>query len=203
MTNGQDDRPPPLAQPPPGRQPVPSEPPGAPPEGAPFGPPPVYRGPRPPGPSGPRANFGQRLGAALLDGLILGGGVLVVGLAFAALGPALQGPGEQPDPLFVILVVLLWLALAVFSIGYFIYFEGGPTGQTWGKRALNIRVIDARTGQAIGYGKATVRYLARILSQLPCYLGYLWMLWDDERQTWHDKLSDSVVVPTAAYPVQR
>ena len=32
-------------------------------------------------------------------------------------------------------------------------------------------------------------------------LGYLWMLWDRERQTWHDKFANAVVVPIAAYPV--
>jgi uncharacterized RDD family membrane protein YckC len=32
-------------------------------------------------------------------------------------------------------------------------------------------------------------------------LGYLWMLWDKERQTWHDKFANSVVVPVSAYPI--
>ena len=32
-------------------------------------------------------------------------------------------------------------------------------------------------------------------------LGYLWMLWDPEKQTWHDKMAGSVVVPVANYPV--
>ncbi len=30
-------------------------------------------------------------------------------------------------------------------------------------------------------------------------LGYLWMLWDPEKQTWHDKLATTVVVPADAY----
>ncbi len=25
-------------------------------------------------------------------------------------------------------------------------------------------------------------------------LGYLWMLWDDDKQTWHDKMVRSIVV---------
>jgi len=28
------------------------------------------------------------------------------------------------------------------------------------------------------------------------YLGYLWMLWDDKQQTWHDKVVGSIVVRT-------
>jgi uncharacterized RDD family membrane protein YckC len=62
-------------------------------------------------------------------------------------------------------------------------------------------VIDFRAGGPIGYPRAFIRYIARILSALPFLLGYFWMLWDREKQTWHDKLSNSVVVPTSAYPV--
>ena len=62
-------------------------------------------------------------------------------------------------------------------------------------------MIDYRTGGPLGFGRAVLRYFARILSALPCLLGYFWMLWDKERQTWHDKLISDVVVPTSAYPV--
>jgi hypothetical protein len=40
-------------------------------------------------------------------------------------------------------------------------------------------------------------------TSIPCDLGYLWMIWDREKQTRHDKLATSVVVPTSAYPVDR
>ena len=83
------------------------------------------------------------------------------------------------------------------------YFEGGPTGQTLGKRALGIRVIDFQAGGPIGYGRAVVRYLVKTLLSWILLLGYLWMLWDREKQTWHDKAANSVVVPVAAYPVSR
>ena len=45
--------------------------------------------------------------------------------------------------------------------------------------------------------------IGRIIASIPCYLGYLWMLWDKESQTWHDKIANDVVVPTSAYPVER
>ena len=38
-------------------------------------------------------------------------------------------------------------------------------------------------------------------SGIPCFLGYFWMLWDSEKQTWHDKMAITVVVPTSDYPV--
>ena len=86
------------------------------------------------------------------------------------------------------------------NFAYFGFFEGGPAGQTPGKRVAGIRVIRFDTAGELGWGVALVRNVCRIISAIPCGLGYLWMLWDPEKQTWHDKLSNTVVVPVAAYP---
>ncbi len=134
--------------------------------------------------SGPRAGFGPRLGAALLDGLI-------VGLPFSVLAAAI------PDA-----AVAIQLLSVLAGIAYHVLLEGGRTGQTLGKRAVGIRVLDLHGGGPIGYGRATIRYFGRIVSTLPLLLGYLWMLWDGEKQTWHDKFASSVVVPASAYPVR-
>jgi uncharacterized RDD family membrane protein YckC len=134
----------------------------------------------PVGASGPRANFGQRLVAAIIDAII-------VGIPAGILEYALKGVGYA-----------LGVALAV---AYYGWLEGSPSGQTVGKRMMNIRVYDLRVGGPIGTGRAVGRYFARIISAIPCLLGYFWMLWDKEKQCWHDKLVGSVVVPTSAYPV--
>jgi uncharacterized RDD family membrane protein YckC len=147
------------------------------------GPPSAYSGGT--GPSGPRANFGQRLVAALVDGLITGGIASLVGAILNATIGTLQ------------------LLNTIVSIAYFVYLEGSASGQTVGKRLLGIRVVDFNSGGRIDYGRAAIRYFARILSALPFFVGYLWMLWDRERQTWHDKLTTTVVVPTSDYPVER
>ena len=131
------------------------------------------------GPSGPRAGFWRRFGATLIDGIILGA---FYGLMYALLGANAAG-----------------LLNLVASYTYYTLLEGGSSGQTIGKKVLNIRVIDFRAGGPLGYGRAFLRNLARILSSIPLLLGYFWMLWDSEKQTWHDKLSTSVVVPVDAY----
>jgi uncharacterized RDD family membrane protein YckC len=131
--------------------------------------------------SGPRASFGVRFVAALIDGVLL----FVVGLIIRLLFGAAVGTGLQ---------ILLGLA-------YTVYLEGSPSGQTVGKKAMNIRVIDFNGGGPIGYGRAAIRYVGKLLSGFVCLLGYLWMLWDKEKQTWHDKIATTVVVPTADYPV--
>ncbi len=130
-------------------------------------------------PTSDRASFGQRLVGALIDGVLLG-----------VLSVFLRG-------FFGSLLSIL------IGLGYYIYLEGSPSGQTLGKKVMQIRVVDIENGGSIGYGRAGVRYVARFLSALPLALGYFWMLWDPERQTWHDKLAACVVVPEASAPVER
>lgn len=135
------------------------------------------------GPSGPRAGFGIRFGAALLDAILL---AIVNGILQAAFG--------QDQGIVIGLVV---------NLSYFTYFEGSASGQTIGKKVLDIRVVDFEGGGSIGYNRAAIRWLGRIVSSIPLLLGYFWMLWDKERQTWHDKMATCVVVPTADYPVDK
>jgi uncharacterized RDD family membrane protein YckC len=147
-----------------------------------------YPPPQPPsgpsttgGPSGPRAGFFTRLGAALIDVVLLGVAGLVIDLIIGRTAGGAVG--------------------LVLGIAYYGYLEGSNSGQTIGKRALGIRVVDFNTGGPIGFGRAVIRYFGRIVSAIACFLGYLWMLWDRERQTWHDKFATDVVVPVSSYPV--
>ena len=135
------------------------------------------------GPSGPRAGFWRRFAAVFIDGIILG---IVQGILGA---------------IFADSVGIVYLLSLAINWGYYTYFEGGPRGQTVGKMALSIRVLDLKEGGSIGYGRAFVRQLVKIVSGAVILLGYLWMLWDREKQTWHDKAAGSVVVPVDAYPV--
>ncbi|HEY3181255.1 MAG TPA: RDD family protein [Gaiellaceae bacterium] len=132
--------------------------------------------------AGARASFGRRLGAWLID-------VILIDIVSAIILLA-GGRGVA-----YVVGIVLWLA-------YFTYFEGSDTGQTLGKRALGIRVYDFAGGAgAIGYGRGFVRAIMKYISGIPCALGYLWMLWDKEKQTWHDKVATTVVVPVSDYPV--
>lgn len=135
------------------------------------------------GPSGPRASFGRRLVALIVDIIALG---VVYGILYAIADTT------------VAYGVTILVALAYYAV-----LEGGPRGQTLGKMALDIRVVDFSSGGPIGYGRGALRYIGRIISGIPCYLGYLWMLWDKEKQTWHDKIATTVVVPVEFYPISR
>jgi uncharacterized RDD family membrane protein YckC len=132
--------------------------------------------------SGPRAGFWSRFGAALIDGIILGTVEVVLDLALKGAGSAIS---------------------LLINIAYFTYFIGSDSGATPGKTALGIRVVDINTGQPIGYPRAFIRWISHIISAIVLLLGYFWMLWDPEKQCWHDKFAGDVVVPVSAYPVQR
>src|SRR4051794_27649321 len=141
--------------------------------------PPAPSGPPTGGPSGPRAGFWRRFAAALIDGILLGIVDVIVRKVFS---------------------VGLYYALSlIINWGYFTAMEGSERGASLGKMALGIKVLDFERGGRLGYGRALVRTIAKILSAIPLFLGYFWMLWDNEKRTWHDKIAGAVVVPVDPY----
>lgn len=154
------------------------------------------------------AGFGARLGARILDMLIVAAmmipaiiiGVVLLRLAFDDCFSVENFDGttsiECPDGALkvgpLIGAILAYVAGAVVALAIYCRWVG--RGQTPGMKATGIRVVDAQTSDPIGTGRAVGRYFASILSGIPCYLGYLWMLWDPNKQTWHDKMVNSVVV---------
>ena len=122
--------------------------------------------------TGEAAGFWRRFGAALVD-------AIVVGIVDTVLRLLLGGTGAG-------------LGILV-SFAYYTYFHG-TTGQTPGDAALGIKVLDIETREVIGYQRAFVRCLVSIVSGLVIVLGYLWMLWDPRKQTWHDKAARSLPI---------
>jgi uncharacterized RDD family membrane protein YckC len=127
-------------------------------------------------PAGARAGFWRRFAAMVIDGILIGAVTAMI---------------EATDASTAVAVIA---ATAVVWI-YWVALEGGPRGQTLGKMALGIRVVDRDTSGPIGYGRAFLRRIVAIVSTAVIYLGYLWMLWDPEKQTWHDKAARALVVP--------
>jgi uncharacterized RDD family membrane protein YckC len=85
----------------------------------------------------------------------------------------------------------------LFALGWLVYNVGvlqGRSGQSLGKRLLGIRLVAATTGQPVGLGLLIARQFVHILDALPCYLGFLWPLWDRENRTFADMILDTRVV---------
>ncbi|MCS9101276.1 RDD family protein [Pseudomonas aeruginosa] len=83
--------------------------------------------------------------------------------------------------------------LLVFALfGFFAKFWT-HNGQTLGMQVWGLRVQN-RDGSAISLLQALLRFMIAIASWLCRGLGFLWMLWDKDKRTWHDRYSESQVV---------
>ena len=83
--------------------------------------------------------------------------------------------------------------LVIINFSYFVLMTKSR-GQTLGKMALGIQVVDS-SGNIPSVGTILLREIpCKILSALPLYLGYAWAGWDDKKQAWHDHLSKTFVI---------
>lgn len=86
------------------------------------------------------------------------------------------------------------LAIVFIVISYYVFFWS-IVGQTPGKALLGIRIIPVHA-RKMSLGRALLRYLSYFISTLGLFLGFAWVLFDDHRQAWHDKISGTYVVYT-------
>src|SRR5215210_2500623 len=108
----------------------------------------------------PVATFGRRLGARLIDGIILtvvGLAVLVIALEIAR---QFSGYGPLGGASSLLAVYLVWVIFgSIPGILYFALYESGEAGQTIGKRALDIRVEKVGGGR-LSFGQGLGRAIA-------------------------------------------
>ena len=92
--------------------------------------------------------------------------------------------------------MIIGIVVMLASFGWNIYnrcIVAGRTGQSLGKRVTKIKLIGEQTEAPIGPTNAFLRDLVHILDAIAC-VGYLWPLWDDKRQTFADKIMNTIVV---------
>lgn len=132
--------------------------------------------------------FGRRAVAFLIDITLI---LLFITAAVLPLSGVLTG--MNTDALTIILAVIVSLGSLVFLLWYPI-IQPGRTGQTLGKRLLNVKVVD-RKGAPPGIDKMAVRFLIGYpLCAIIMGVGFLVPLWDVQRQALDDKLVDTYVV---------
>jgi uncharacterized RDD family membrane protein YckC len=146
--------------------------------------------PPPPPPSGAEfASWGARVVAAIIDELPILVAYFVFALVFGenTVGGGSVSTNLSGPPFLVFLLI---------SLGWFVYNWGlkqGRTGQTVGKGVMNIAVFKAGTTDALGTGLSIGRTLVHVIDSIPCYLGYLWPLWDGENRTFTDMVLNTRV----------
>jgi uncharacterized RDD family membrane protein YckC len=154
------------------------------------------------------ATFGQRLGAYFIDGLVMA----LIGIPFEIAGivsftkafkncdtvtgdnsASISCTGSQLQAGWLLLGIALMIAAVLFAA--FFYCRKVAQGQSWGQKVMGTRIIDADSGVNITTGRAFGRLLFRtFISPILCWLGFLWMLWDGRKQTWHDKAVNTIVI---------
>jgi uncharacterized RDD family membrane protein YckC len=88
----------------------------------------------------------------------------------------------------------IWSILGTIATFLVLAYWIGSRGGSPLRVRLGVLVLDQNDGSFIGTKRAVYRGLMGYVSQLALLLGYLWMLWDPNKQTWHDKVAQSVVV---------
>lgn len=125
------------------------------------------------------ASWWARVGATLVDGLIL--------LA-AAVAAGLVGAIASRDTAYT-LAGLVYLALTLF---YAPVLLATNDGRTWGKQMLGVRVLRA-DGARIGFGRAfcreTIVKLLFGLIAIVWIVDVLWPLWRDDHKALHDLIT--------------
>jgi len=118
------------------------------------------------------AGFGERLVAYLIDAVIL----LVIDLLL----------------LFVLGQPVANILSFVITIAYYVGFWS-QQGATPGKLVLGLEVI-RQDGAPVDASTAALRYVGYIVSALAVGLGFLWILWDPNKEGWHDKIAKTRVI---------
>jgi len=142
------------------------------------------------------AGIWLRLAAVLIDSFVLAiPSFVIVMLAVFALGlklPDADAPVTQfPSPAGVFfategaLMIVQWL--------YFAVMESSPWRGTLGKRALGIAVTDLN-GKRISFGRASLRFLGKLVSSATFLVGYVMAGFTQKRQALHDIIASTLVV---------
>jgi uncharacterized RDD family membrane protein YckC len=150
------------------------------------------------------AGHGARLGAYILDGILLSvfvtAFVLVLMLVlFGSLDWTVDPNGDVVfgDTAAAAGSILLFVAgsmlISLLALLYFPFFWARG-GQTPGMRVAGIRVVKDRDGSRIGWGTAILRLIGWWVSAAVFYIGFVWILIDSRRRGWHDLIAGTCVI---------
>jgi len=83
----------------------------------------------------------------------------------------------------------------ILGVGLYHVFFLTLANRTIGKAIMGLQVVPLSGGR-IGIFRATLRYLGYIVSIIPLFFGFVWILFSRRRQGWHDKIARTCVVYT-------
>jgi len=134
----------------------------------------------------------RRLAALLYDSLLL------LAIWFIAMAILLPFTGGEAIPANNPLVSTYLLSISFFFYGWF-WRHGG---QTLGMRAWRLQLRNLRPGP-VTWVQVLLRFMVALPAGLLSGLGYLWMLVDKQKLTWHDRYSETCIVQLQENPLKR
>ncbi len=145
-----------------------------------------------------KADFSKRFVSYLIDGIIMGVLFFIVFIVFTILGAGVASSdiGTYNSKTGYYEGGNLGAGFGLIAIGYliglfvpFVYLVLLISkGQTLGNKVAGMKIVKA-DGSQPGFGAALVRTLVQFFLSGWFIIGYLWMLWDPEQQTLHDKIA--------------
>jgi uncharacterized RDD family membrane protein YckC len=147
------------------------------------------------------ASWGSRVGAALLDGLIVWGIVFVAIIAAAIAAAPFGGSGDISGPVWLLLSFLG----ACGYYGFTMTRKGARNGQTLGKQAVGIRVV-RDDGKPVSAGTVAAREVGlkfvggQVTFGVGTLIDSLWPLGERENRALHDLIVHTHVTDTKPVP---
>ncbi len=144
------------------------------------------------------AGFLSRLFAFALDVaflmaiLALGSWLISATLQLLALDNLFVSLAETGSIVSVIIVALAGSSGFIVVVGYFMALWIF-TGQTLGMTLMGLRVV-ATNGDRLTFWQALRRFIGLIIAAIPFFLGFVWILFDNRRQGWQDKIGGTFIV---------
>jgi uncharacterized RDD family membrane protein YckC len=135
------------------------------------------------------AGFIRRTAAFVFDLLLLA--IVYVGIS---VGVSLAFPESPPRQLEAWLGMGFWVLLFIYFIGFRLFANGTP-----GYRLMRIRYV-YMLGERPPVLTVLFRAVAAAILVWIFALDHLWILFDDRKQAWHDKITGFYVVKRHAEP---
>jgi uncharacterized RDD family membrane protein YckC len=130
------------------------------------------------------AGFIPRVIAYIIDSIFISLIALIIGMSI----------GIAMDLDNMAIFEVSYTASGIVTLFYLIPFWA-MMGGTPGKILLGMRIVSSNGSvNGIGWGRAILRLLGYFVSTLPCYLGFFWIIFDSNNESWHDKISRTYVV---------
>ena len=105
------------------------------------------------------------------------------------------GVGGSAEAVAVVVLFGVYGLALVLNWLYFAILESSRWQGTVGKQALKLIVTDEH-GERIGFGRATGRYFAKILSAIILCIGFIMVAFTDKKRGLHDIIAGTLVIKT-------